>query len=98
MTTIDHQIAELKRELALRKNVYPKFVAKGTMRQAEADLSTERMTAALHTVMAVKRLRATMMEHRWIGVGLACSCGTWNATMTTETEPAIALWLDLSPH
>lgn len=74
--TLDHQIAELKRELALRKNVYPKFVAAGKMRQSEADLSTARMTSALHTVMAVKRLRATMVEHQYIRGGLEmCICG-----------------------
>lgn len=48
---LDQQIAELKRELALRANVYPGFVARGKMRQGEADLHIARMTAALHTLM-----------------------------------------------
>jgi|SRR5579871_688227 len=48
---LEQQIACLKREIALRKNVYPGFVARGRMKQAEADREIERMTAALHTLM-----------------------------------------------
>ncbi len=53
--TLTEQIAELKRELALRKNVYPSFVKSGRMKQVDADRQTERLTAALHTLMAVER-------------------------------------------
>lgn len=44
--TILEQIAEVKRELALRKNVYPAFVARGKMDQAEADQHLTRLSAA----------------------------------------------------
>lgn len=45
------QIRCLKREIALRKNVYPKWVSNGKMRQGEADHEIATMTAALHTIM-----------------------------------------------
>lgn len=52
--TLDEQIAELKRELALRERAFPRFVASGRMKQAEADRSMARMKAALHTLLAVQ--------------------------------------------
>lgn len=45
------QIAEVTRELALRKNVYAERVRAGKMRQAEADLCMDRMRAVLDTLM-----------------------------------------------
>ena len=48
--TLTEQIAELKREIALRKNVYPKWVASGRMKQAEADRALARMSAACSTL------------------------------------------------
>ncbi len=50
--TPEQQIACLKREIAMRKNVYPKWVATGRLKQEIADKEIEAMTAALHTVMA----------------------------------------------
>lgn len=49
--TIGGQIAEVTRELALRKNVYAERVRAGRMRQAEADLCMERMRAVLDTLV-----------------------------------------------
>ena len=49
--TIVGQIAEVRREIALRKNVYPRRVAKGDMRQGEADLCLRRIEAVLATLM-----------------------------------------------
>ena len=37
-TTHAQQITELKRELAMRKKVYPNLVANGSLKQAERDL------------------------------------------------------------
>jgi hypothetical protein len=97
--TLDQQIAELKREIALRKNVYPKWVAAGKMRQAEMDHHMGAMTAALHTAMAVKRLRATMHDHRLTDLVTivpdkvaVCSCN-WRSEKRTESS-AINAWLD----
>lgn len=45
------QIAEINREIALRKGVYPRQVASGKMRQGEADLCIRRIEAVLATLM-----------------------------------------------
>lgn len=45
------QIAEINREIALRKGVYPRQVASGKMRQGEADLCMRRIEAVLATLM-----------------------------------------------
>lgn len=47
---IDAQIACLKREIALRKNVYPGWVARQKMTQEKADAEIAAMTAALQTL------------------------------------------------
>lgn len=93
--SLDQQIAEIKREIAIRKNVYPKWVAADKMRQAESDLAIASLTAALHTVMAVKRLRATMVEHYLIDASFTpdqggrvtsvCSC-SWKSPYITDSE------------
>jgi hypothetical protein len=44
------QIACVKRELALRKNVYARRVADHKMRQGEADLELSHMAAVLDTL------------------------------------------------
>lgn len=49
------QIAELKRELAMRTGAYPKFIAAGRLTPAMAERQMARMTAALHTLMALQQ-------------------------------------------
>ncbi len=49
--TVDEKIKELKREIALRKAVYPGQVAKGKMTQEAADKLIAIMTAILHDYM-----------------------------------------------
>ncbi|MBP0439458.1 hypothetical protein [Tianweitania sediminis] len=44
------QIAEVRRELALRRSVYPGLISRGKMREAEAELCTKRMEAVLATL------------------------------------------------
>lgn len=44
--SLQQQIAELRREMALRRNVHPRMIASGRMRQGEADLAMARMQAA----------------------------------------------------
>lgn len=48
--TIAGQIAEVDRELALRRNAYPRLIASGKMREGEADLCTRRMEAVRATL------------------------------------------------
>lgn len=91
--SLDHQIAEIKRELSLRRNVLPKQVAAGKMRQSEMDHHMAAMTAALHTVMAVKRLRATMAEHQFVMYGVTmCLCGL--RAPGDDATASFQAWLD----
>lgn len=66
--SIAGQIAEVHRELALRRNVYPSRVAAGKMRQSEADLCMDRMLAVLDTLMFCQRyepaIRAYIAERK----------------------------------
>ena len=52
--SLDQQIASVKREIAMRKNAYPRFISNGKMRQGEADHEIAAMTAALHSLMKIK--------------------------------------------
>ena len=55
------QIAEVKRELALRRSTYPRLVASGKLRQGEAELCIERMEAVLETLMFCQQHRAAII-------------------------------------
>lgn len=48
--TIEAQIACVKREIAMRKNVYPKWVMSGRMKPEAADHEIHCMTAVLHSL------------------------------------------------
>ena len=65
MIELREQIAELRRELALRAQVYPKFVASGRLRQRQADEQVARMTAALETLVRLSEGRDPINENRW---------------------------------
>lgn len=52
--SLKDQIAEVGREIGLRKNVYPKFVASKRMTQAEADWHIARMEAAYRTLKGLE--------------------------------------------
>lgn len=47
---LTQQISEVGREIGLRRNVYPSMVARGKMRQAEADEHLRRIEAAYETL------------------------------------------------
>jgi hypothetical protein len=51
---IDEQISCIAREIAIRERCYPKWVSKGTMKQAEADRELNRMRAVIETLSRVK--------------------------------------------
>lgn len=51
---IDDQIKCVAREIAMRKNVYPKWVANGRMKQEAADREIAGMEAVIETLKAVK--------------------------------------------
>lgn len=70
--SIAGQIAEVRRELALRRNVYPKFVREGRMKQAEAELCMVRLEAALSTLQWVAENRDAILQvHRAQGATAA---------------------------
>lgn len=58
--SLDVQIAEAKRELALRASVYPSLVARARMSQAEADEHTANMQAVLATLEYLKKHEITI--------------------------------------
>lgn len=52
--TIEEQVAEVERELQLRREVYPRQVAAHKMSQPRADLQERRMYAVLGTLRKVQ--------------------------------------------
>lgn len=54
LRTIDEQIAEVRREVKLREQVYPHQVTRLKMTQAQADEHLARMRAVLETLERVK--------------------------------------------
>jgi hypothetical protein len=52
---IEEQITCVKREIAMRNNVYPRRVASGKMKQIQADYEVQRMEAVLRTLEVVRR-------------------------------------------
>ena len=49
--SLSQQIEEVEREIALRKNVYPRMVSSGKMRQSIADYHLARIEAVLATLL-----------------------------------------------
>lgn len=52
--TLEQQIASVQREIGMRKRVYPSWVSKGKMKQAQADHEIAAMEAALATLKRVQ--------------------------------------------
>ena len=52
---LDQQIAEIARELALRRAVYPRLIAGGRLRRAVARENLARLRAALRTHKRLRR-------------------------------------------
>lgn len=62
MISLDNQLICARRELALRKNVYPKWVANGRMSQLAADHEIEAMEAIVDTITKCKLLAEVSEE------------------------------------
>ena len=54
--TVDQQISEVQREIALRENVYPRWIESGRLTKQKAEHQITCMKAVLGTLMAVKAL------------------------------------------
>jgi hypothetical protein len=52
--SLDQQIASVRREIGMRERVYPGFVAKGRMKQEQADHEIAAMKAVLGTLEGLK--------------------------------------------
>ena len=52
--TLAAQILEVDREIAMRRKVYPGWVSRGKMRQAESDLHIRQMEAVRETLEWLK--------------------------------------------
>jgi hypothetical protein len=50
MSSLKAQIAEVEREITLRRQVYPRQVSRGNMKQAQADIHLARMLDVLDTL------------------------------------------------
>lgn len=53
--TLERQVAEIRRELGMRRRKYPEWVAAGRMTQAQADERLDAMTAALETIEGLRK-------------------------------------------
>lgn len=51
--TLDGQLAEINRELAMRKKIYPKWISHGTLKRADAN---KQYNALLATKKSLERL------------------------------------------
>lgn len=60
--SIADQIKSVGREIGMRRNVYPKWVAQGRMTQADADAEIAAMEAAYATLKWVDKHRARLIE------------------------------------
>lgn len=60
--SLNVQIAEVKREIAFRTNVYPGLVTKGKMRQGEADEHMARMQSVQATLEFMAEHEDTIRE------------------------------------
>jgi len=54
--TLSDQIAELKREMAMRERLYPGWIERGTLRRDAADRQMARTRAALHVLIELQEL------------------------------------------
>lgn len=59
---LPQQIAEVGREIGLRRSVYPTFIARGKMTQEEADEHLARMEAAYSTLIWLRENREWVLS------------------------------------
>ena len=58
LVSLQEQVREVGREVGMRKNVYPKWVAAGRLTQAQADKQIAAMEAAYATLKACQERTA----------------------------------------
>jgi hypothetical protein len=99
--SIEAQIAEVKRELALRRNVYPKFVASKRL----TELAADRQIAALNAVLVSLEDNRVLEEFYRAAASLEHVIGHESATVADEAAASdryqaamVAVEKFLSPH
>lgn len=55
MVTLERQVAEIRRELGMRRRKYPEWVQAGRMTQAQADERIGALEAVLETVEGLRK-------------------------------------------
>ena len=56
--TIDEQVAEVKREIAMRQRLYPKWIEAGSMKKSKADFQILVMEAVLISLQEIAKQKA----------------------------------------
>ncbi len=56
--TIDEQINEVKREIAMRNKVYPRWIEAGSMKKSKADFQILVMEAVLISLQEIAKQKA----------------------------------------
>ena len=64
MVDLEQQISEVKRELAMRRHVYPRFVANEQITEADANHRIAALEAVLETLTTVKAERDSKINPR----------------------------------
>jgi hypothetical protein len=82
--SIHQQIEEIDRELRKRREVYPRWVRQGKLRQSEAEYFLARMTAARKTL-------AWVAEHEKELKELAAALKNYQAAERLSTSPESAV-------
>lgn len=65
--TLKEQIAEVGREIGMRRGAYPNFVARGRFTQEEADLHILRMEAVYKTLKWLEANREAVVKEAGVG-------------------------------
>lgn len=60
--TIDEQIAEVKREIAMRNKVYPKWIESGSLTKPKADFQILVMETVLISLQEMARQKAPQAD------------------------------------
>jgi antibiotic biosynthesis monooxygenase (ABM) superfamily enzyme len=60
--TLEEQLAEVRRELALRERVYPSLIARGKLKEDQAEKSKARLQATHDTLATLKAWKDAMPE------------------------------------
>ena len=88
--SLEDQISCAKRELAMRKSAYPRWVANGKMKQAEADKETDRMAAILETLQNLTTaLRSTASQGTYDEIKIRAAVGFELAEMIVDAHKAL---------